>query len=965
MQKNSLGDVINKFIKNILIFSTLLTCIHSKIDAIKPEKDYLYWEDVTFIPIPVETIESIPVNNNHNVMYESCVMEYEGRPALIENYYFNQETTDCIYNVTFLEPAISSIDTSTHATTTNSHEITQSNKVNTAPDCDHFKDFTQEQRQQELADKFEIQQKNAIRQSMTQDSQIIKELSIPKGTILYLKDVINRTIDSEIILKNAYAIQDLSHELVNPIIEARFQRIKCEYRNKPIKRGRGAKYNYKSQLKFLDALLSGKVARLIDLIQHPDLKIAESAFNQLKNLWDWKHDHTFLIPSTVNGIEESDFITVLGIDIMKIVERYLITRPDYIAAHTNSQSQAIIQKCKEKCALLQQTNDIKTLFKKVKQPLFQEVVKKGKQATPTDIICLAIAEKAVLDPINVVLGRIKDAPSLKSAGNELENLKRQILQEDLILALDVQQKMIEQYGFDILQAAYDIYRNRSDYVSTPENQSILSNGLEVSLRHIKEQKLPIAHAELINVTTQLIEQLEEQNIADPVAQKECIIKDFDADVLTDIQSTYENRGDLRHLVENFIPIDVPSATIDIINSSKDYEAIANGFDRIAQQVLDNAQLCDLEYLPIVEDQLMQSLQVMRSPRNETEFVFHATVADHLMADLQSHTHAIATGKPITWERSSELLTRGFVKFIVALNPIEQAKDIGSLAADIVCIIPNRIAQIAHDPIGTTQNSIATTISIVNFISDIARFTSDTTTGICYLSSDQGQKRLGSFCKNIADFHSASEKFVEAVTAEQAVDCVAKVAADFVFAHGIFKAAGYLKKIDAIGKISDEAKMVARHLKNAVEEHPAYVTAEGIVLKMSDGLKDVGPKTNNSNIKSVVEDIPKSGGRIMQENGKTFEDFLVKKLGGQGSFKVSNREFDGAIGNIWYEAKSGGYWDMLLSSEDKLGDFKSSMGHHLKIANENGKIFQLHSSTPIPREIKEWLTKKNISYTEWL
>lgn len=37
-------------------------------------------------------------------------------------------------------------------------------------------------------------------------------------------------------------------------------------------------------------------------------------------------------------------------------------------------------------------------------------------------------------------------------------------------------------------------------------------------------------------------------------------------------------------------------------------------------------------------------------------------------------------------------------------------------------------------------------------------------------------------------------------------------------------------------------------------------------------------------------------------GKDFEDFLVKKLGGKGRFKVKGGEFDGAVGNVRYESK---------------------------------------------------------------
>ncbi|WP_228745459.1 RHS repeat-associated core domain-containing protein, partial [Paenibacillus sp. S150] len=99
-------------------------------------------------------------------------------------------------------------------------------------------------------------------------------------------------------------------------------------------------------------------------------------------------------------------------------------------------------------------------------------------------------------------------------------------------------------------------------------------------------------------------------------------------------------------------------------------------------------------------------------------------------------------------------------------------------------------------------------------------------------------------------------------------------------------------------------------------------------------------------------------------GKEFEDFLVKTLQGRGSFKVQNREFDGAVDNVWYEAKSGGYWDQITSSTERLNKFKSDMGSRLKIAAQNGASYELHSNTPIPKAIKDWLTTKGIKFTEW-
>lgn len=57
--------------------------------------------------------------------------------------------------------------------------------------------------------------------------------------------------------------------------------------------------------------------------------------------------------------------------------------------------------------------------------------------------------------------------------------------------------------------------------------------------------------------------------------------------------------------------------------------------------------------------------------------------------------------------------------------------------------------------------------------------------------------------------------------------------------------------------------------------------------------------------------------------------------------------------------------MLEENPNKLAKFKSDMGNGLRIARENGATYEIFSNTPIPESIKQWLTKKGISYTELL
>ena len=183
-------------------------------------------------------------------------------------------------------------------------------------------------------------------------------------------------------------------------------------------------------------------------------------------------------------------------------------------------------------------------------------------------------------------------------------------------------------------------------------------------------------------------------------------------------------------------------------------------------------------------------------------------------------------------------------------------------------------------------------------------------------------------------------------------------------YGIWKASANLVAGDEL--LTDDARIVyveevrierlAENIKVynlEIEGLHTYYVGNGVLVHNQYGKKN----TNDGNESGKTS--PK--GLI----GHDFEDYLTKNIGGEGSFSVGGRDFDGGIGNRWWEAKSGQYWDMLESNPNKLAKFKSDMGDRLRIATENGATYELFSNTPIPASIKQWLDKKGIAYTELL
>ena len=161
------------------------------------------------------------------------------------------------------------------------------------------------------------------------------------------------------------------------------------------------------------------------------------------------------------------------------------------------------------------------------------------------------------------------------------------------------------------------------------------------------------------------------------------------------------------------------------------------------------------------------------------------------------------------------------------------------------------------------------------------------------------------------------------------------------------------------KKAAKKKLAKEAGKEAAEKGAEKAAKEAAEKATEKTAKETAEKT----AKEAAEKGIKSGTSAKGLIGHDFEDYLSKTIGGEGSFSVGGRDFDGGIGNRWWEAKSGNYWRMLEKNPNELAKFKSDMGNRLKIATENGATYEIFANTPIPESIKQWLTKKEIKFTE--
>ena len=140
----------------------------------------------------------------------------------------------------------------------------------------------------------------------------------------------------------------------------------------------------------------------------------------------------------------------------------------------------------------------------------------------------------------------------------------------------------------------------------------------------------------------------------------------------------------------------------------------------------------------------------------------------------------------------------------------------------------------NDPIEVIHNGVNLTFTLTELIRNTADFTSDLTVGKLYLSPEEYKQRIDRFCAIIEP--------LQGITARDCGHFIGQLLADIIATKGLSTAYVFLKEIEILEKAGESAATVARIFKKGFDTHladnPVVITAEGIVLKMSNGMKDV-------------------------------------------------------------------------------------------------------------------------------
>jgi len=415
---------------------------------------------------------------------------------------------------------------------------------------------------------------------------------------------------------------------------------------------------------FIEKFLDGSIAHLLQYIENAPPSIAIQYFKKLCTLWPWEPKKglfwgkkiSFLSDESITS-EQQIFIDTLGCDVMRNAEMCLMSRQD-VLCYLNKKNCGSIKTAYKNYQKLQKMGQREILIKE--KHILEETLVTGQNADNYPLLKanLAILNDILSNPATFIFYNIKHA-DLSSARTELIFLEQQIMEQlkeqNIIHMSDAQGYLESIYGCDVLAVAHDLYRSRPDFTYSPENQSLLSNTLQVILDNIEHLPLLKAHTELVNFKDQINQQFAEENITDEASRKEYLAQVYEGDVLSQAQQIYTSKPEHQYIVKNFVPIDLTKVTINIVKQSPDCTSISQHFLGIADQVCNNAQLCQIEFLSDTKQPLYTSIHAIKNPHDTFDFVCNLTAVDHTLHSLQQQSEDIVAGTQTPARDSTPLL----------------------------------------------------------------------------------------------------------------------------------------------------------------------------------------------------------------------------------------------------------------------------------------------------------------------
>lgn len=267
--------------------------------------------------------------------------------------------------------------------------------------------------------------------------------------------------------------------------------------------------------------------------------------------------------------------------------------------------------------------------------------------------------------------------------------------------------------------------------------------------------------------------------------------------------------------KNFI---IQPQIISALSECVSYNDVAKRLEADCVKVFQNAAQYDHVIDPALSNQIQLSLRALVESKSPENFVFHLTIIENILHDIQKQTALKAGLSPSLLERSPQLFILALEKFVRRLNPVTQIKN------------------------------------QVEFLVNFAQWAVEYTLSPLYLSQEEHFERSVERALKIVITITNLDK----VSAEQWVTIGAECAADLVCTLGVGKTLAYLKEIEAISTAQSELSSAAGKLKKgldaALAERPIFVTAEGIAIQAPKAAEELALLQSN---------IQKTGGAVKE------------------------------------------------------------------------------------------------------